>query len=97
MAGTQKALDVGSWKLTAVMLGAITATGGGALRDVLLAEVPSILRVDFYATAALAGAAVLTAARAAGASPRAGALAGGITCFVLRILAVLSRWHLPVG
>jgi len=67
----------------------------GTLRDILLARVPVILRADVYATAALAGAVVMIAARKLGAPPAVAALAGGLTCFVLRIVAVWQHWALP--
>jgi uncharacterized membrane protein YeiH len=64
------------------------------IRDVLLAGVPAILRVDFYATAALIGAATLIAARKAGASERVSAMAGGGVCFGLRMLGAGLHWRL---
>lgn len=39
----------------AAVLGVLTGTGGGIARDVLLAEVPGVLRSELYAIAALAG------------------------------------------
>ena len=80
----------------AVIIGTLTATGGGALRDVLLNHVPAVLRVDFYATAAFAGAVVIIAARKAGFSARVGAVSGGLACFLLRLLGASLHWHLPV-
>lgn len=46
MAGTAKALDAHVHPFSAVLLGTLTAVGGGTLRDVLLGQVPRILRVD---------------------------------------------------
>ena len=45
--------------MMAALLGMLTGIGGGMVRDVLLAEIPTVLRADIYATAALAGAAVV--------------------------------------
>lgn len=59
VAGMQKALVRGIPPVGAVMMGTLTAVGGGALRDVLLAQVPAILRTDFYATAAIIGCAAI--------------------------------------
>ena len=95
VAGAEKALDFGINPLAAALMGTLTGVGGGTLRDMLLARVPIILRADVYATAALAGAAVMIAARKAGIPPVAAALAGGLTCFVLRIVAVWQHWALP--
>ncbi|HET6607962.1 MAG TPA: trimeric intracellular cation channel family protein [Rhodopila sp.] len=95
VAGTEKALDRGLPTLVAICLGAITATGGGTMRDVLLARIPVILRTDVYATAALAGAVVMVAIRKAGGPTWLSALIGGLVCFGLRLTAVWQGWNLP--
>jgi len=59
-AGTIKALGAGLGWLPAIMLGVITAVGGGILRDFCIGEIPSVLGGNtLYATAALAASAVL--------------------------------------
>ena len=58
VAGTQKALAYDVNPVPAALLGMLTAIGGGMMRDVLVKEIPVVLRADFYAVAALAGAAV---------------------------------------
>jgi uncharacterized membrane protein YeiH len=95
VAGTEKALAARIHPLSAVLLGTITAVGGGTLRDVLLTRVPAILRVDVYATAALFGAVVLVVARRLGLSPTLAAVLGGLACFVLRMIALRQHWQLP--
>jgi uncharacterized membrane protein YeiH len=95
VAGTSKALDAGIHPLSAILLGTITAVGGGTLRDVLLAQVPAILRVDVYATAALFGAVVLVVCRRLRLSATTAALAGGIACLSLRLVSVWLNWQLP--
>jgi uncharacterized membrane protein YeiH len=95
VAGTEKALDFGISSFIAVLLGAITAVGGGVVRDVLLAQIPAVLRVDIYATAALAGSLVMVAGRKLGLPPTASAIAGGTSCFAIRMLAVWQHWQLP--
>src|SRR5436305_4338539 len=57
VSGTQKALAFGLNPVMAALLGMLTGIGGGVARDVLLAEIPIVLRADLYAVAALAGAA----------------------------------------
>src|ERR1700751_4724572 len=59
VAGTQKALLHGLNPLMAALLGMLTGIGGGMLRDVLVNEIPTVLRADLYALAALACAAVV--------------------------------------
>ena len=56
VAGTEKALAFGLNSVMAALLGKVTGIGGGMTRDVLLAEIPTVLRADLYALAALAGA-----------------------------------------
>ncbi len=95
VAGAEKALDFGINPLAAALMGTLTGVGGGTLRDMLLARIPIILRADVYATAALVGAAAMIAARKLGLPPVLAALAGGLTCFALRIVAVWQHWALP--
>src|SRR4051812_19497871 len=59
VSGAQKALAFGLSPIMAALLGMLTGIGGGMLRDILLSEVPAVLRSDLYAVAALAGAAVV--------------------------------------
>ena len=59
VSGAQKGLAFGLNPVMAVPLGMVTGVGGGMMRDILLAEIPTVLRADLYAIAALAGAAVV--------------------------------------
>ncbi|HTU54030.1 MAG TPA: TRIC cation channel family protein [Acetobacteraceae bacterium] len=95
VAGTEKALAYAIHPIIAVLMGAITAAGGGAARDILLTHVPAVLRVDIYATAALAGGIVIVAGRFFGLSPRAASITGGAACFALRMGSVWLHWQLP--
>lgn len=95
VAGAEKALDARLHPLSAVLLGTITAVGGGTIRDILLTHVPAILRVDVYATAALFGAVVLVSARGLGVPRVPAAALGALACFVLRMLAIWKHWQLP--
>jgi uncharacterized membrane protein YeiH len=97
VAGTEKALAYNMTPLVAVLMGTITAVGGGTTRDVLLAHVPAVLRVDLYATSALAGATLMVILQRTGMRPRASALLGGVTCFSLRMVSFWLHWHLPVA
>jgi uncharacterized membrane protein YeiH len=97
VAGAEKALAYRIPPLIAVLMGAITAVGGGTIRDVLLARVPAVLRVDIYATAAIAGTTVVVLARRAKLSPRLAGVVGALVCFLLRMVAVWQHWHLPTA
>src|SRR3954471_10547049 len=59
VSGAQKALAFGLNPVMAALLGMLTGIGGGMARDALVADIPTVLRADFYAVAALAGAAVV--------------------------------------
>ena len=93
--GAAKALDFGLKPLSAVLLGAVAAVGGGVLRGILLDEIPAVLRADVYATAALLGAAVMVIASLAGVARARAMAAGALACFTLRMLAVWFDWNLP--
>jgi len=97
VAGAQKALVFGLEPLAAALLGMLTGVGGGVARDVLLSEIPAVLRADVYAVAALAGAGVVVAGAALGWPSTASACAGAALCFGLRMAAIRYGWHLPVA
>lgn len=95
--GTSKALAHGLGPVPAVLLGVLTGTGGGMVRDVLVSEVPAVLRAEIYAVAALAGGAVVAAGPALGLPRGAATLGGAFLCFGLRYVAIRRGWQLPVA
>jgi uncharacterized membrane protein YeiH len=95
VAGTEKALVYRMPPLIAVLMGGITAVGGGTIRDILLARIPAVLRVDVYGTAALAGSAAMVVGRRLGLPPAMSAALGGGLCLGLRLLAIREHWNLP--
>lgn len=97
VSGAQKALAYGLDPVMAALLGMLTGIGGGMARDILLATVPTVLRADLYAVAALAGAAVVVIGNALRLPSAAVAIAGALLCFGLRFLAIRRGWHLPVA
>lgn len=97
VAGTEKALAFGLSPLMAALMGMLTGIGGGMARDVLLADVPVVLRADLYALAALVGASIVVGGHLLGLPVVATAVAGGLACFALRLLALRRGWRLPVA
>lgn len=97
VSGAHKALVFGLNPLMAALLGMLTGIGGGMVRDVLLANVPTVLRADIYATAALAGAAVVVGGELLKLPPTATTIVGALLCFGLRLMALRRGWHLPVA
>lgn len=98
VAGALKALAYHLGPVPAVLLGGITGIGGGVLRDVLVREVPVVVqRGELYASAALAGAALVVAGKTAGWPSSVVAPAGAVLCFALRSMAIRRGWRLPVA
>lgn len=93
--GAHKALAFGLHPAMAALLGMLTGIGGGMVRDLLLAQIPVVLRSDLYAVAALAGAAVVAIGSQFGLAPAATAIAGAALCFALRMVAIHRDWQLP--
>ncbi|MEF9979605.1 MAG: TRIC cation channel family protein [Thermomonas sp.] len=96
IAGARKSLDYKLNAASVVIIATINSCGGGILRDVLSARVPHVLHQDFYATAALLGAALMVML-IRGFGVRAGVAAGiaGLAIFGLRTAALLGEWALP--
>jgi uncharacterized membrane protein YeiH len=97
IAGTQKSLLHGLNPVTAALLGMLSGVGGGMLRDVLVTEIPIVLRADLYALAALAGATIVAIARVLHLPPIVAAIVGGLLCFALRFGAIRYGWRLPAA
>ncbi|MEJ8821397.1 trimeric intracellular cation channel family protein [Variovorax humicola] len=95
VSGAQKALAYGLTNEASVLLGMLTAVGGGILRDILLNRVPAILKGQIYALAALAAAFIEIYGRSALWSSDWRTAVALAVCFALRFLAVRYDWHLP--
>ncbi len=96
VAGAQKSLDCQLNGTGVVIIATVNGCGGGILRDVLTAQVPHVLRADFYATAALAGSALMVLlVRRLGVARKLAVLSGGAAIFALRTAALLGNWSLP--
>lgn len=95
--GTQKALGYRLNPVMAALLGVLSGIGGGMLRDVLLAQVPTVLRAELYAIAALAGAGVVVLGSMMEIPPAMTALSGALLCFAIRLIAIRRGWSLPVA
>ncbi|MEM7328822.1 MAG: trimeric intracellular cation channel family protein [Pseudomonadota bacterium] len=89
--GAQAAHELGYGPIVVVMMGTITASFGGLLRDVVCNEVPLILREDIYATAALIGAACFWVAVSLGLSVPMAMVLGGATAFIIRACVIILK------
>ena len=94
--GTQLALEQGLSGIVSVLMGVVTATFGGVLRDIVCNEIPTALRDHRpYAVCAFAGAWVLVLLTQAGLSPGWALLLGAATASGLRALALATGFTLP--
>ena len=93
--GAAKAHAYGLGGIGVIMMAAITATGGGVIRDVLVREIPAVLRADFYATAALLGGASFAIAGRLGAGQGTQLFCAIVVTFCLRVLAMKYGISLP--
>jgi uncharacterized membrane protein YeiH len=95
VSGARKALEFGHNNEVAILLGIITAVGGGVLRDVLLNRIPVIFEKEIYASAALIGAGVVVIGNYFGWQNDWVSPVAFLFCFTLRILALYYHWKLP--
>jgi uncharacterized membrane protein YeiH len=95
--GASKALAHGLNPLMAIVLGMVTGIGGGMVRDVLLAEIPTVLRAELYAVAALTGAAIVVIGHMLQLPVAPVTAVSLISCFTLRVMAIRRGWRLPVA
>ena len=93
--GAQKAMILGHNAEVAVLMGIVTAVGGGVMRDVLLNRVPVILQREIYALAALVGASIEVAGESLGWLSSGRTWIALAVCFALRYLSLRYQWNLP--
>lgn len=95
VAGTQKSLFLGNNYLTAIMLGVLTAIGGGIIRDTLLSRIPVVLRKEVYGSAALIAAIIVSLFHYFELNNTIGAWIAIIVCFLIRYFSIKNKWNLP--
>jgi uncharacterized membrane protein YeiH len=93
--GASTALAYRVGPIEAIVLGAITGVGGGALRDVLLREVPVVLRTGLYAIPALIGASIVVVASENGTHSLVFPILGAAVCFAIRLAGIHFDLSVP--
>jgi uncharacterized membrane protein YeiH len=93
--GALTALEFGSGPGQAIILGAVTAVGGGTIRDVLLGQVPAVLHSGLYAIPAILGAGAVVLADGIGYHGAPTALGAALLCFVIRMVGVRFDLNAP--
>jgi uncharacterized membrane protein YeiH len=97
VSGAGKALAFQAGPVAATLLGMLTGIGGGMVRDVLVREIPAVLRTELYAVAALLGAAVVVVGQMLQVPSSIAPTTGAVLCFALRLAAIRWGWQLPIA
>lgn len=93
--GTGKALSFETGPLGAVLMGVMTGTAGGVLRDILSNEVPLIMRREVYASACIIGGVLLVLLQMLEINNNLSLLIAASAVILLRVLAIHLNWSLP--
>jgi uncharacterized membrane protein YeiH len=96
VAGAQKTWIWTNSAETAIVLGMVSAVGGGVLRDILLSRVPAILEREIYASAALLAASLQVGLTYLGWSSFWTPWVATLACVLLRLASLYYGWRLPV-
>ena len=95
--GTGKALAYNHGFLVAVMMGVMTATAGGVVRDVLSDQVPFILQKEIYATACIFGGILYSILYRLGMNESLIAVIAALVVVIIRVVAIHRHWSLPIA
>jgi len=93
--GCQNAADKGFDLIIAVMMGTITCTGGGIIRDMLCNEIPLVFCREIYLTAALAGAILFVSCLYCGLGFSTAIILCALLTTTIRLVSYYRKWHLP--
>ena len=93
--GISKSLAAGLPVWVCVVMGAVTGSVGGVIRDVLLNEVPLLFRKDIYALACVAGGILYFVCLYFQVTKGVTELIAALTVIVIRLLALRFHLHLP--
>ena len=93
--GASLAYSVYPSPLLVVMIGTITAVGGGVIRDLLSNEIPLVLTREFYASAAIIGSFIFFLLKYEGVNEEFAIFISFLITTLLRIVALRMKWELP--
>jgi uncharacterized membrane protein YeiH len=95
--GTSTALALGVPRYDAWLVGMTVGIGGGVVRDLLLREIPLVLRREIYALAALAGGVLVVLGDWLRLPAGPVALVGAALVVAIRVVALWRRWNAPTA
>lgn len=94
---TQQSLDAGlSWEAASI-IGVIAGIGGGVIRDVLLRQIPVVLRREIYAVAAFIGAALVCLGHSLHGVRAPWLIGTALVVFAVRVVALVRHWSAPTA
>jgi len=93
--GTTKGISHNMGLIGSVMMGVLTATAGGMIRDMLSSEIPMVLQREVYASACIAGGILLYVMHNIGFTSIPTLILSALTVIAIRIYAVHRGWSLP--
>lgn len=93
--GTGKAISMHTGPIGAILMGVITGTAGGVMRDILSNEIPLIMRREIYASACILGGVTLVILQKLNTPANLSLLLSAAAVILLRILAIRYNWSLP--
>ncbi|NIK61668.1 trimeric intracellular cation channel family protein [Kribbella shirazensis] len=97
VAGALKAVEYGVGPVPAILLGIVTAAGGGVLRDVVALRVPTVFGPgELYAIPAAAGATIAVVGHELEFPVTPVAVVAATVAVTWRLLAITRGWHAPV-
>ncbi len=95
VSGIEKSLDLGLPVWLCIMMGCITGSVGGVIRDIIINEIPLLFRKDLYALATIAGGAVYFLTLPLESVGFLREILTASTVIALRVIAVRYKLHLP--
>lgn len=93
--GASKAIEFGLGPAQAIILGTITAVGGGTIRDALILKIPSVMSEGLYAIPALVAATITVIATEAEVYGVTAAIVAAVACWLIRIVGVHYKLNAP--
>ncbi|QWV98822.1 trimeric intracellular cation channel family protein [Geomonas nitrogeniifigens] len=95
--GTSKALQFNLGLMGAIIMGVMTATCGGLVRDLLSNEIPLILQREIYASACVVGGALFYFLHQTTLPSQVNLTVSALTVITIRCTAIMKGWQLPRG
>lgn len=95
-AGAVVALELNLSAFHTILFSIVTASGGGIIKDVLINEIPFILKRDLYATSAGLGGFIIYLINAVSLNIELSVSVGVLSVIIFRLFSLRRSWHLPI-